>query len=154
LDKESGSVRMARHNTWPLLKNHALYSLRITDKGMREPHWHPMTAELGYVEAGHARMSILTPQGETNTYLLQPGDVYFIPKAYPHHIENVGTGSLHFLLFFDQPMPGDVGFSGSIRGVSDEVLASLLHVEPSFFGKLTKYYKDLFLVDKINSVDS
>jgi oxalate decarboxylase len=153
LDKESGSVRIARHNLWPILKNHSLYSLRITDVGMREPHWHPGTAELGYVHKGHARMTIMNPQGETDTYSLQPGDLYFIPKAYPHHIENIGEGPLHFLVFFDQPMPGDVGFSGSIRALPDEILGSLLHVEPPFFKKLNKVYADCFLVDKINPVD-
>ena len=33
--------------------NIAMFSVRITDAGMREPHWHPETAEMGYVlEAG------------------------------------------------------------------------------------------------------
>jgi oxalate decarboxylase len=84
---------------------------------------------------------------------LQPGDVYFIPKAYPHHIENIGAGPLHFCLYFDQPMPGDVGFSASIRALSEDMLGSLFHVEPSFFSGLPRYYEDLFLVDKRNPID-
>lgn len=27
-----------------------MYSLEIADTGMREPHWHPVTAELGHVQ--------------------------------------------------------------------------------------------------------
>ena len=66
-----------------------MFSLVITSAGMREPHWHPETAEMGYVIKGHARMTILQPSGDNklDTYILKPGDVYFIPRAYPHHIE-------------------------------------------------------------------
>lgn len=153
LDQAGGNARMARQNMWPILKRQALYSLRLTDQGMREPHWHPETAELGYVHAGHGRMSILTPEGKLDTYLLNPGDIYFVPKAYPHHIENVGPGPLHFLIFFDQAMPRDVGFSGSVKAFSNEVLSAVLQVEPPFFDKLQKYYGDQLIVDRINPVD-
>jgi oxalate decarboxylase len=30
-----------------------MYSLRIREDGMREPHWHPITAEMGYVHKGN-----------------------------------------------------------------------------------------------------
>lgn len=153
IDNSGGQARVARHNTWPILQRQALYSLKLTDAGMREPHWHPETAELGYVQAGQGRMSILNPAGKVDTYLLQPGDIYFVPKAYPHHIENIGKDLMHFLIFFDQPMPGDVGFSGSIRSFSDEVLGSVLQTDPAFFAGLHKYYEDLFIVDRINPVD-
>ena len=31
--------------------------------GMREPHWHPVTAEMGYVQHGEARMTVMNPDG-------------------------------------------------------------------------------------------
>lgn len=153
LDKEGGSVRMARQNLWPILRKQSLYSLCLTDRGMREPHWHPETGEMGYVDAGHGRMTILNPEGKKDTYLLNPGDLYYIPKAYPHHIESVGDDLLHFLIFFDQAMPRDIGFTGSVRSFSNEVLGSVLKVEPSFFDPLHKYYADQFIVDNINPQD-
>ena len=39
----------ARIQYWPALKDLSMYSLRIREDGMREPHWHPVTAEMGYV---------------------------------------------------------------------------------------------------------
>jgi oxalate decarboxylase len=155
LNKAVGSVRVARQNVWPILKCQSLYSLKLADIGMREPHWHPETAELGYVQSGRGRMTILNPNGDVDTYLIQPGDLYYIPKAYPHHIENVGQGQdlLHILIFFDQAMPRDIGFTGSVRSFSNEVLGSVLQVEPSFFENLNKYYADLLIVDKINPLD-
>ena len=34
-------------------------------------------------------MTLLSPGASVDTYLLGPGDMYFIPKGYPHHIENI-----------------------------------------------------------------
>jgi oxalate decarboxylase len=47
-----GSARLARAQYWPALKDLSMYSLRIREDGMREPHWHPITAEMGYVHRG------------------------------------------------------------------------------------------------------
>jgi oxalate decarboxylase len=147
---EGGSARMARQNVWPIAQRQALYSLILTGQGMREPHWHPETAELGYVHKGEGRMSILSPNGTVDTYIMEEGDLYFIPKAYPHHIENLQSDALHLLIFFDQGMPRDIGFTGSVRSYSNEVLASATESDPAFFNLLHKYYADLFIVNKIN----
>lgn len=145
-----GQAKVARQNVWPVLTRQALYSLTITEKGMREPHWHPQTAELGYVTSGKGRMSILSPDGKVDTYEMTAGDIYFIPRAYPHHIENLGDDDLKILIFFDQPMPEDIGFTGSVKSNSNAALAALFNTQPSFFEKLPLYYEDLFIVDKIN----
>lgn len=150
---DGGSARMARQNVWPIVRRQALYSLTLTGQGMREPHWHPDTAELGYVEKGRGRMSIFSPSGKVDTYIMEEGDIYFIPKAYPHHIENLQNETLHLLIFFDQSMPRDIGFTGSIRSYSNEVLSSVTKSTPSFFAGLPKYYVDSFIVKKVNPVD-
>lgn len=150
---EGGSAHMARHNFWPILKQQSLYSLRLTKTGMREPHWHPETSELGYVKKGRGRMSILNPQGNIDTYIMQEGDIYFIPKAYPHHIENLEDDILHLLIFFDQNMPKDVGFTGSVRSFPDGALASSIQTNLDFVKKLPKYFSDLFIVNKLNPQD-
>src|SRR5262245_47544011 len=41
LASPAGSARLARKQFWPILENLAMFSLRVTDQGMREPHWHP-----------------------------------------------------------------------------------------------------------------
>lgn len=153
LAKDGGSVRMARQNFWPILTHQAVYSLNLTGVGMREPHWHPETAELGYVEKGVGRMSVLSPSGEIDTYVMEEGDIYFIPKAYPHHIENLQGDLLQLLIFFDQGMPRDIGFTASVRAFSSEVLASTTNNETVFFNQLPKYFQDSFIVDKFNGLD-
>ncbi len=153
LSNQGGSAKVARHNVWPVLRKQAVYSLELTGTGMREPHWHPETAELGYVAKGKGRMSIFSPTGKVNTYILEEGDIYFIPKAYPHHIENLQSTDLHFLIFFDQSMPQDIGFTGSVKSYSDELLSSVMQCNEKVFQALPTYYEDLFIVLKKNRVD-
>lgn len=74
-------------------------------------------------------MSILDPDGSVDTYTLGPGDMYFIPKAYPHQIEVLGDEEIHFLIFFDQPMPQDVGYRASATAMSREVMAATFNVK-------------------------
>lgn len=41
---------LGRKQFWAALDELSMYSLEIADTGMREPHWHPVTAELGHVQ--------------------------------------------------------------------------------------------------------
>lgn len=150
---EGGQVQVARQDVWPILRNQSLYNLKLTGKGMREPHWHPETAELGYVAQGKGRMSIQSPNGDVETYEISEGDIYFIPKAYPHHIENLLEAPLHILIFFDQPLPRDIGFSASVKSFDLETLESTLHAPKELFEKLPTYFSDLLIVEKVNPVD-
>ena len=80
----TGRRNWPANGTWAALEDLSMYSLQIKENGMREPHWHPVTAEMGYVAKGHARMRVLDPDGTLDEYILSPGDVYFVPRAYPH----------------------------------------------------------------------
>ncbi len=153
LKAATGSAHLARSQYWPILKNLSMYSLRIEDDGMREPHWHPETAELGYVHAGRARMSILDPDGTVDTYLLGPGDVYFIPRAYPHQIEVISEEEIHFLVFFDQPIPGDIGYRASASAFSREVLAASFGVAVDTLPEFPFTPIDPLIVGRPNPLD-
>jgi len=149
-----GSARTARVQYWPALKDLSMYSLRIREDGMREPHWHPITAEMGYVNKGAARMTVMNPGGELDTWYLRQGDVYFIPRAYPHHIEVFDAPEMHFCIFFDQPTPADIGYRTSISSYSRKVLAATFdtHIDdlPNF--PFTK--ADPLIVNRLNPLDA
>lgn len=149
----AGSARLARSQLWPVLQDASMYSLTITDEGMREPHWHPGTAELGYVATGHARMTVLDPDGSTDTYELVEGDAYFVPRAYPHHIENLGGEDLHFLVFFDQPMPADIGYRGSATAVPRPALQATFGAHADALPELPFTPEDPLIVARRNPVD-
>ncbi|OOQ87992.1 oxalate decarboxylase OxdC [Penicillium brasilianum] len=154
VSSEFGSNRTARNQFWPALHNMSMYSLRIEDTGMREAHWHPETSELGYVAEGEARMTILDPDGSTDTYYLKQGDMYYVPTAYPHQIEVIGSERMHFLIFFDQPYPKDVGYRTSATALPRETLASTLEVAEKDLPKFPLTVKDPLIVEKKNPVDN
>jgi oxalate decarboxylase len=148
-----GSARTARSQFWPALKNMAMYSLTVEEDGMREPHWHPKTGELGFVHKGRARMSVMDPDGSVDTYTLKAGDMYFVPAAYPHQIEVIGDEQIHFLIFFDQPMPYDVGYKASATAISREVMAATFGLDEDALPDFPQTVKDPLIVGRVNSLD-
>jgi oxalate decarboxylase len=165
LNYVSGNARFARDQFWPILKDISMYSLRVAESGMREPHWHPATAEMGYVHYGDARMTVMNPDGTLDTWTMTTGDVYFIPRAYPHHIENIGAassaeslasnppGDWHFLIFFDQPFPADIGYRASASAYSRKVLAAAFDTRIDDLPKFPLTPADPLIVNRINPVD-
>ncbi len=149
----SGSATVARGDVWPALRDIAMYSVRLHGIGMREPHWHPETAELGYVRTGRARMTVQSPGGSAETYELEEGDVYFIPRSYPHHIENLTDGEMHFLIFFDTPEVQDIGFTGAIPGFPDRIMGPTLGLTAEQVARIPRLPSDLLVVEKVNPVD-
>jgi oxalate decarboxylase len=148
-----GSAKKARSQYWKILTNIAMYSLRVEDAGMREPHWHPDTVEVGYIHEGVGRMSIMDPDGSVDTFLLYPGDVYFIPANYPHQIEVVGDKKIHFLIFFDQPMPKDVGLRQIGAVFSRKVIAAAFGISEKDLPEMPFEEEDPLLVVKKNKID-
>ncbi|CAH1672194.1 cupin domain-containing protein [Chelatococcus asaccharovorans] len=145
-----GTARLGRAQFWPALTDIAMYSLHVTRDGMREPHWHPETAEMGYVHTGHARMTILNPDASTDSWDLAPGDVYFIPRAYPHHIEVLGADEMHFLIFFDQPMPGDIGIRTVPAAFAPGVMAAALGISQDQLPAFPHIVADPLIVARVN----
>ena len=154
LNYATGQARFARDQYWPALKDLSMYSLRVADDGMREPHWHPVTAEMGYVQHGTARMTVMNPDGTLDTWRLNAGDAYFIPRAYPHHIENIGSDGWHFLIFFDQPFPADIGYRASASAYSREVLAAAFNTHVDDLPNFPFTPADPLIVGRTNPVDA
>lgn len=152
VDFPYGTARVARAQVWPALDRIAMYRIDVGDAGMREVHWHPETAEMGYVARGKARMTILDPDGTTDTYLLGPGDVYFVPRAYPHQIEVLG-GDIQFLIFFDQPTPGDIGLKLVGSALSRPVLAATFGIGVDALPAFPPISDDPLIVARVNPTD-
>lgn len=141
-----GNGKVANGRTFPMLDRLALVSLRMVEGAVREPHWHPNATECNYVISGKAKMTILSPDGELDTYTMEPGEGSIIPASYYHHIENAGKGELHMAVYFNNAIPTDIGLSGALGAYSDEVLASLFDVDPKVFANLPKFQEDVLVV--------
>ncbi len=153
ISSPAGSAHTAKGDVWPVLKDIAMFSVHVSDAGMREVHWHPQTAEMGFVVQGQARMTVLSPGGNVDTYELKPGDVYFIPRAYPHHIEDIGSGDIHFLIFFDQAIPADIGAKSMVSCYAPEVVAATFGVNVANLPDFPFTAADPLIVPRVNPVD-
>jgi oxalate decarboxylase len=149
---EFGLVKVARKDTWPVLRFQAMYSLYLHGNGMREPHWHPESVEMGYVLSGRSRMTVKHPGKNADTYLLEPGDVYFVPRAYPHHIENLTDDELHFLVFFNNPNVPDIGYTGAIPAFAHRLIEPVLNTRGGSIFSPPDLPSDELIVEKINPV--
>lgn len=149
----AGTAHTTNAALWPALRDIAMFSVTISQQGMREPHWHPETAEMGYVVTGKARMTILDPDGRTDTYVIGAGDAYFIPPAYPHHIENVGEGNVHLLVFFDQVAPGDIGYRSLISAYPRALVAAAFGIPEAELPVFPFTEIDPLLVPRPNPLD-
>ncbi len=78
-----GQAKLARKQYWAALEDLSMYSLQIKQNGMREPHWHPITAEMGYVAKGHARMRVLDPDGALDRIHPEPRRRLLRPPRLP-----------------------------------------------------------------------
>lgn len=96
-------------------------------------------------------MSVMAPSGEVVTYQLKKGDVYIVPASYPHHIEDLNE-DFHFLVFFDESTPTDIGHRkvGSDLG---RIFPAVLKTDPSAVPTLPYAYYDPLIVPRINPVD-
>jgi oxalate decarboxylase len=141
-----GSARTATVANFPVLENLALFSLRVGENGIREPHWHPNATELNFVIQGKARLTILSPGGKIDRFDLKSGQGSMIPAGYFHHIENIGTEELRMAVYFNNRAPDDIGLSGSLSAYADDVLAALFSVDMKLFKQMRKFKKDRMIV--------
>lgn len=145
VDADGGTIRLAKKEFFSVLDKITLFDLRLSPGGIREPHWHPNAAEMDYVVKGRARMIILSPDGERDEFIVEKGDIVFIPPAYFHYIENIGKGEMHFAIYFNHESPEDIGVSGSLGAFSNDILGSIFCVDPKELEKLPKPQADCFV---------
>jgi oxalate decarboxylase len=146
IDTKGGVARTATAANFPVLRNLALFSLRLYKKGVREPHWHPNATELNFVIRGKARLTILSPGGKVDTFELGAHQGSIIPSGYFHHIENIGPGELHMTVYFNNEAPSDIGLTGGLSAFSNELLASLFSLDSNFFTHIQKFKEDRMIV--------
>lgn len=95
----------------PGLDQISLVHLQAQPGGLREPHWHPNSAELNYCVQGNAQIEIITPDHTHEVFQVQPGDIAFVPQNYFHYISSTSSDPLIFLVFFANKAPSHIDLS-------------------------------------------
>ena len=145
---EYGVVKVGRASNFPALQAISMYSLELDQKGVREPHWHPNCAEMGFVKRGAGKLLIRSPDGTEESFIVEEGDLYFIPPAYPHYIEPVDERGFHFLISFNDTSPQDIGIAGSSSALDPAILAATLSADQKQVQDFKRFNSDLFITGK------
>ncbi len=133
-----GSVQPLRLDDIARLEGITLLKLNIDEGALREPHWHGNASELNYCVSGRAQVGIVGPTGESWTFVVEPGDVGYIPNNWFHYIASVSDEPLVLLAFFDNIAPSRIDLSTLTGYFPAEVLAASLEVDPEIFASLSK----------------
>jgi oxalate decarboxylase len=151
--KPAGTVRQAYEDGFPILTGQkASMALVVLEKGgIREPHWHPDAWEFDYCISGRARMAVVAPNNEWQSFEVEPGQIVFVPQGYFHYFENIGSDDLRFLIVFNNSTKesgDDIGISVSLGGMPNEVLAATFGVPEAVFDKIPKLHKGVVITSR------
>jgi oxalate decarboxylase len=145
---EWGSVRECTVKNFPILaeSDAAVFLLTMKPGALREPHWHPNAWEVDWVIDGKAELCVVNPDDTTQTVVLEPGDVGFIPQAWAHFIRNPGKTELKMVLTFGNNEPNDIGLSTMFAGMQTDAFTETLGLKKSGLDGADKPDKTLFFV--------
>ena len=135
-----GTVQPLGTQQIPPLAGITVFPLQAVPFGLREPHWHPNTSELNYCVSGRAQIGVVAPDGNVQTFAVEPGSIAFIPDNWFHYIANISDESLQFLIFFVGPESRvrTINLSQTFDFFPPEVLAASVGVDPERFAALPK----------------
>ncbi|MFI5018271.1 MAG: cupin domain-containing protein [Dongiales bacterium] len=101
-------ARIASAEEFSILDKLSLRSLLLRAAAAEAPHWHPNCAEIGYVLSGRAQLSVMRPSNKVDQFEVGAGDIYFVPVAFLHSVENISAGETELLTGFGHEEPQDI----------------------------------------------
>ncbi|WP_323836426.1 cupin domain-containing protein [Photorhabdus africana] len=135
---ENGWAREATVEQFPISEGIAGVDMMLEPGGVRELHWHAVAAEWAYMLEGHARITIIDPEGRSEVADFGPGDVWYFPKGHGHSIQALEDGA-HFILTFDNGHFSEFGtfsITDWITHMPKEVLEKSVNMPASVFSKI------------------
>ena len=99
--EEGGWTHQITQRELPSSRDIAGVNMRLVAGGYREMHWHTAD-EWAYVLYGHARVTVMNPDGTMFIGDVSEGDLWIFPAGFPHSIQGLGPDGTEFLLVFNQ----------------------------------------------------
>ncbi|EQC01154.1 MULTISPECIES: cupin domain-containing protein [Photorhabdus] len=135
---EYGWAREATVEQFPISKGIAGVDMKLEPGGVRELHWHAIAAEWAFMLEGHARITIIDPEGKCEVADFGPGDVWYFPKGHGHSIQALEDGA-HFVLTFDDGHFSEFGtfsITDWVTHIPKEVLEKSVNMSAEVFSKI------------------
>lgn len=133
-----GKVRIVDSSNFPISINIAAALVEIEPGGMREMHWHPNGDEWQYYLMGMGRMTVFAPNGNARTFDYRAGDVGYVPFAFGHYIQNIGSTKLVFLEMFKSDRFADISLNQWMALTPHQLVQDNLHVGRELMDALRK----------------
>jgi oxalate decarboxylase len=146
ISTKGGYLQFGLKNNLQVLDGLGILGFGLNQKGIVEPHWHTNAGELVYIVKGKTRITILSPNGETEILEVNGGEGAFAPASYFHNIENIGSDDVEVIAFFSHAEPDYIGIGEVMGSYSNEVLASVFNVTPGYFDHFNKPTGPLVIV--------
>jgi oxalate decarboxylase len=143
---QGGYVQLGTKTNLSVLQGLGILGFGLKPKGTVEPHWHTNAGELVYIVKGKTRITVLSPDGHVDVLEVKGGEGAFAPASYFHNIENVGAEDVEVIAFFSHAEPNYIGIGEVVGSYSNEVLASIFNVEPTYFDTFKKPSGPLVIV--------
>lgn len=143
---KGGYLQLATKTNLPVLDGLGILGFGLNPKGIVEPHWHTNAGELVYIVKGQTRITVLSPDGKVDVLDVKADEGVFAPASYFHNIQNVGNDDVEVVAFFSHAEPDYIGIGEVVGSYSNDVLASIFDVQPSYFDSFQKKEEPLVIV--------
>ncbi len=141
-----GYLQLATKTNLPVLNGLGILRFGLNPKGIVEPHWHTNAGELVYIVKGRTRITVLSPDGKVEALEVSGGEGAFAPASHFHNIENIGSDEVEVVAYFSHADPNYIGIGEVVGAYTNEVLASVFNVSPSYFDTFKKPEQPLVIV--------
>lgn len=138
ISTKGGYLQIGTKKTLPSLDGVGILGFGLTPGGVVEPHWHTNAGELVYIVKGKTRITVLAPDGSLEILEVSAEEGAFAPASHFHNIENVGSDPVEVIAFFSSAVPDYIGIGEVAGAFSNEQLAAIFNVSPSYFNALNK----------------
>lgn len=143
---KGGYLQIGTKTNLPVLQGLGILGFGLNPKGIVEPHWHTNAGELVYIVKGTTRITVLSPDGNTEVMEVRGGEGAFAPASHFHNIENIGSDDVEVIAFFSHAEPDYIGIAEVIGSYSNELLASVFNTTPDYFNSFKKAEEPLVIV--------
>jgi oxalate decarboxylase len=99
---KGGYIYEVKSDIFPAATSMSGGLIHLETGSLRTIHWHPNADEMHYVINGTLKVSVYGIGGQSETYVIEAGDIGFVPKGFAHYLEAV-NGPADILVTFNDP---------------------------------------------------
>lgn len=118
---KGGEVKIVDSRNFKVSNTVAAAYIVVHPGGLRALHWHQNADEWQYYIQGKGRMTAFFNRSLANTFDFNAGDIGYVPRTFPHYIENTGNTDLIFLEMFKADQFQEVALNTWIRNIPPEL---------------------------------